>query len=195
LRRGFERAPDNVHALTKLGLELVEHERFDEGISLLMRAAQSVPGYGTAHVNLGYAYAKTGRAAEARAEYETALSLQADDAKLEMELGRVLTQLKLFEDAEARFRSAVRHDPELGNGWLFLGALLFTEGRFLEAEPCFERAAGLLPEDARTLTAWGVNLAALSRRNEAMATLRKAVQLDPGFTRARAELERIEAAK
>jgi tetratricopeptide (TPR) repeat protein len=194
-RRGVERAPDNVHALANLGLELVEHERFDEGILLLTRAARMVPKYGTVHVNLGYAYAKSGRAAEARAEYETALSLQPGDAKLEMELGRVLTQLNHFEDAEARFRDAVRHDPELGNGWLFLGALLHTEGRFADAEPCLERAAGLLPDDARSLTAWGVNLAALSRRDEAIATLRKAVQIDPAFTRARTELERIEAAK
>lgn len=192
LSRGFERAPDNVHALTNLGLELVERERFDEGIALLTRAAQAAPLYSTCHVNLGYAYAKTGRLPEARAAYETALPLRPDDAKLAMELGRVLTQLDLPEEAEARFREAVRRDPELANAWLFLGTLLYTEGRFAEAGAPLERAAALLPEDARSLTALGVNLAASGRRDEAIAALRKAARLDPAFERARTELERIE---
>jgi Tfp pilus assembly protein PilF len=190
--RGYERAPDNVHALTNLGLELVERERFDEGIALLSRAAEAVPLYRTARVNLGYANAKAGRLASARAEYEAALALRPDDAMLVMELGRVLTQLQLFDEAEARFKEAVRRDPELANAWLFLGTILYTQGRFVEAEPALERAAALLPKDARALTAWGVNLAALERRDEALATLRAAVRLDPGFERARTELERIE---
>jgi Flp pilus assembly protein TadD len=194
LRRGYERAPDNVHALTNLGLELVERRQFDEGIALLTRAAQAVPLYSTVHVDLGYAYAKAGRLAEARAAYETALPLRPDDAKLAMELGRVLAQLGLNDDAETSLREAVRRDPELANAWLFLGTLLHAEGRFADAEPSLERAATLLPEDAKSLTAWGVNLADLGRRDEAVATLRKAVQLDPGFERARAELRRIEEA-
>lgn len=192
LGRGFERAPDNVHAVANLGLELVERERFDEGIALLRRAAAAVPLYSPVQVNLGYAYAKSGRIAEARAEYETALPLRPDDANLVMELGRVLTQLHLFDEAEASFREAVRRDPGLGKAWLFLGTLLHTEGRFVEAGPPLDRAAALLPEDAKSLTAWGVNRAALGRRDEAIAALRKAARLDPGFERARTELERIE---
>jgi len=195
LSRGYARAPDNVHVLTNLGLELVERERFDEGIALLTRAAEAIPLYSTVHVNLGYAFAKTGRLAEARAEYEIALPLRPDDAKLATELGRVLTQLGANEEAEARFLEALARDQELGTAWLFLGTLLHTEGRFADAEPALERAAALSPGDAKALTAWGMNLAALGRQDEAVAALRKAVALDPGFDRARTELQRIEEAQ
>jgi protein O-mannosyl-transferase len=195
LSRGLERAPDNVHAQANLGLELVRLQRFDEGIALLLRAAEAMPRESTIHGYLGYAYATTGRFAEARAEYETALSLKPKDAKLALELGGVLAQLDLKEDAETRFREAVRRDPELASAWLSLGTLLHAEGRFAEAEPSLERAAALLPKDPRCLTAWGVNLADLGRHDEAIATLRKALAFDPGFERARTELERIEAAK
>jgi Flp pilus assembly protein TadD len=193
LSRGVERAPDNVHAMTNLGLELVELQRFEDGIVLLKRAADEVPLYSTVHVNLGYAYAKTGRLDEARAEYETAVPLRPDDANVVMELGRVLTQLGAEKDAEAAFREAVRRDPGLGNAWLFLGTLLYTEGRIDEAESCLERATVLLPNDARSWTAMGVNLAAAGRRADAIAALRKAVALDPAFARARTELDRVDA--
>ena len=112
-----------------------------------------------------------------------------------MELGGVLAQLGLKTDAEARLREAVRRDPELASAWLLLGTLLHDQGRFAEADPPLERAAALLLHDPDALTAWGVNLADLGRRDEAIATLRKAVKLAPGFEKARAALERIEAAK
>lgn len=195
LSRGLRRAPDNAHAQANLGLELVRQERYDEGIALLKRAAETVPNESTVHAYLGYAYAKTGRPAEARAAYEEAVRLKPADARLAMELGGVLAQLGLETDAEARLREAVRRDPELAGAWLLLGTLLHGQGRFAEAEPPLERAAARLLHDPDALTAWGVNLADLGRRDEAIATLRKAVQLDPGFERARVELERIEAAK
>ncbi len=191
LSRGYERAPDNVHALTNLGLELVELNRFEEGITLLSKAARSIPLYSTVHVNLGYAYAKTGRLQDARAEYEIALPMRPDDAKLAMELGRVLVQLGERNDAETWLRESLARDPGLVQAWLFLGTLFYAEGRYAEGEPVFERAAELAPGDARALTALGVNLAALGRRDEAIAVLRKATALDPGFARARTELQTL----
>jgi Flp pilus assembly protein TadD len=195
LSRGLKRAPDNVHAQANLGLELVRQGRYDEGIELLKRAAEGVPLESTVHAYLGYAYAKTGRPAEARVAYEEAVRLKPADARLAMELGGVLAQLGLKADAEARLREAVRRDPELASAWLLLGTLLHDQGRFAEADPPLERAAARLLHDPDALTAWGVNLADLGRREEAIAMLRKAVKLDPGFEKARAELERIEAAK
>ncbi len=191
LSRGYERAPDNVHVLTNYGLELVEREQYEQGIALLARAAGEVPMVATVHVNLGYAYAKTGRLAEARHEYEAALPLRPDDPKLEMELGRLLVQLDEREEAETRLKDAVAHDPSLAQGWLFLGTLLYTEERHAEAQPALERAAALAPRDVKALTALGVNLAALGRRDEAIAVLRKATALDPGFARARTELQTL----
>jgi Flp pilus assembly protein TadD len=193
LSRGYERAPDNAHAQANLGLEFVKLERFEEGIALLTRAAEAMPHESTLHGYLGYAYAKIGRLAEARDAYETARRLRPDDAGLAMELGGVLAQMDLKAEAETSFREAVGRDPELANAWLSLGTLLQTEGRFAEADPALERAVALLPHDPRSLTAWGVNLEELGRHDDAIATLRKAVHFDPGYQRARTELQRIEA--
>lgn len=191
LGRGYERAPGNVHALTNLGLELVEQERFDEGSALLRKAAEAVPLYSTVHVNLGYAYAKTGKLEAARAEYELAMPLRPNDAKLAFELGRVLTQLQRPREAEARFLEAVQFDPDYGKAWLFLGTVLHTEGRFAEALEPIERAVALMPGDAKPVTVLGLNLAGLGRRDDAIVALERAVALDPDYERARTELDRL----
>jgi len=192
LEHGYRRAPDNVHVLSNLGLELVKRKRYDEGIGLLRRAAEARPLYSTVHAYLGYALARTGRPAEARAEYEIAVRQQPDDPQLATELGQVLVDLALPVEAEARFLQAVRVDPDYGEAWLSLGALLTGEACFDEAEPYLERAAALMPANAGALTAWGVNLSALGRREEAKAALRKAVSVDPGFGPARRELIKLE---
>ena len=192
LQRGFARAPDNVHAIANLGLELVKLRRYDEGIVLLTRAASIRPHYATVHAYLGYAYAQTGRFAQAREAYEEALRQQPGDPALDTELGQVLVQLSQNDDAEARFLEAIRSDPGYGNAWLSLGLLLHGEGRLVEAEPALDKAVALMPQNAGPLTARGVNLAALGRRDEALETLRRALALDPSYVPARSELSRIE---
>ncbi len=191
LGRGVEVAPDNPHALTNLGLVLIEEGRLDDGIAHLSKAAGMIPLYRPVHVNLGYAYAKQGRLEEARGHYEEALRLRGDDAKLVMELGRVLTQMERNAEAEARLRQAAELDPGLARAHLLLGTLLHLGGHHDEAQPFLERAATLEPSDARARLVLGLNLEALGRRDEAVRILEEAVRLEPTFERSQRELDRI----
>jgi len=193
LERGVRRAPDNMHAVTNLGLLLVEQGRLDEGIALLERAEKEVPLFPPVQANLGYAYAKQGRLEEARSHYEQALRLRPDDPKLTLELGRVLAQLDRTEEAETILKDAIRLDPDSKQAHLLLGTLLYIKGRWTEAIGPIERAVALAPGDARSRTALGLVLEGLGRREDALAALRTAVRLDPDFGRARVELERVSA--
>ena len=159
---------------------------------MLTRAAAARPFYTTVHAYLGYAYAKTGRLADARASYETAVQQQPDDVQVVTELGQLLVRMDAREEAEKRFRQALTTDAGHGEAWLSLGMLLNEEGRLAEAEPILERAAALRPDDPLALTAWGMNLAAQGRPAEGIAKLRQAVSLDGGFSPARMELRRLE---
>jgi Flp pilus assembly protein TadD len=174
LERGYERAPENIHAIANLGLELVKLGRYGEAIPLLKKAAAQRPRYTTVHSYLGYAYAQTGRPADARGPYEEAVRLEPEDVEVATELGQVLVRLGENDEAEARFRQAVSRDPGFGAAWKGLALLLASEGRAQEAEPAFERAAPLRPGDVALRTAWAANLTALGRREEALAVLREA---------------------
>ena len=135
LRRGFERAPDSVHALTNLGLELVERERFDEGSPCWRAPPSQCPLYSNVHVSSGYAYAKAGRLAEARAATRRPCRCGPTTPSWPWSWAACSRNWASTTDAETRFREALRRDPELANAWLFLGTLLQHQGRVAEAEP------------------------------------------------------------
>ena len=103
----------------------------------------------------------------------------------------MLALLGRSEEAERRFRDAIRLDANSAEGHLLLGTLLHDEGRPQEAEPYLEKAAALAPGDPRTGTALGANLAALGRKQEAIEALRKAAVPGSAGDRARIELRRL----
>jgi tetratricopeptide (TPR) repeat protein len=80
-RRLLEHFPDHVPTLESLGNFLVHHGDYAEGLSLLQRALKVNPldrglrqAVATAHLFNARTYAEDGQFAEARSEYQTALS-------------------------------------------------------------------------------------------------------------------------
>jgi Flp pilus assembly protein TadD len=65
-----------------------------EAIDAYHRAIALKPSFASAHVNLGIALAQQGDTAGARAEFETALNLNPDDANARADLARLDAQQK-----------------------------------------------------------------------------------------------------
>lgn len=62
-------------------------------------------------------------------------------------LGAAYEAQGLRAEAAGQYKAAVRLDPANAGGWLALGDLMFTEGRFKEAESCFRKALKFSPHD------------------------------------------------
>ena len=81
--------------------------------------------------NAGNALRASGEPAAALEAYDSALSLAPNDAKLLLNRGNALVDLKRFDEAEAVFTQAVSIDPALDDAKFNLGLLALRRGDLL----------------------------------------------------------------
>ena len=132
-----------------------------------------------------------GRKAGARAAYEAALPLAPKNARARAALGDLLRDMGDIEGALRRQQEAVELEPKDASYWNSLGMTLGGQGRMPEAEKAFREAWRL--DDKNHHHAFNLGLALLrqGRPEEARPFFERAIELAPGFTPARAELQAL----
>jgi tetratricopeptide (TPR) repeat protein len=95
------------------------------------------------------------------------------------------------QEAERRFREALRLRPWAAEAQVSLGAALVRWGRPAEALPYLRRAVALRPKGARVRLPLAQALAALGRPQEARAELERALALKPDLAEARDRLRAL----
>lgn len=95
--------------------------------------------------NLGYLAATRDRLPDAIRWFETATSLQPDDAEIWFNLGFVRERNRQRTEAIAAFREAVRRNPAQDRAWYGLGLAHAHLGDHGDAARAFEEAARLQP--------------------------------------------------
>jgi TolB-like protein/DNA-binding winged helix-turn-helix (wHTH) protein/Tfp pilus assembly protein PilF len=94
-----------------------------------------------------------------------------------------MESLSVLDGAATRVREAAERalelDPDLAEAHAALGAALFTEHRFQEAEAALEHAIELSPSSAYAHLKYGHLLADTGRHGEALVEARRALELDP----------------
>jgi len=84
-----------------------------------------------------------------------------------------------YRSAIRSFRSAVQHDPNLGEAYLNLGACYERIGQFENSIPYFEKAISVDNNNPRLVYLFGVALGRNNKRKEAVKYLERAVYMDP----------------
>jgi tetratricopeptide (TPR) repeat protein len=95
-------------------------------------------------------------------------------------LGTIAYQTKEFEQAEAHFREALKHDPESYFPLLNLGGTLLSMGRYEESLPLNAQVVEMKPGDALAQSQLGQNYFYLGQLDAAEKHLKEAKSLDPG---------------
>jgi len=95
-------------------------------------------------------------------------------------LGTIAYQRQQYDQAEAHFREATLHDPELYEPVVNLGGVLLNLGKFQESLPFNQKAAEWRPRDALANAQLGTNYLALGNTSLALKHLKEAKRLDPG---------------
>jgi Flp pilus assembly protein TadD len=98
-----------------------------------------------------------------------------------------------MQQAEAAAESALRYAPSCAKAHENLAKLLFQSGRAAEALAYFDRAATLMPDDAGLHFNHGIALSREGRLDEAIAAVRRGLDLRPRHVRAQALLAQLEA--
>jgi Flp pilus assembly protein TadD len=166
--------------------QLYNEGSYDEALALLREGLGLYPNSVELHVGMGYARLAREEFAWARRAFEEALVLDPEHEDSLAGLGEVLLRLGQTDAARKSFRRILElgyaDDIEL---MLQVGRALFREGHMDDAKEFFEVAVQQTPENAEAVAMVGYTEHRLGDEAAAVATLRKALKLDPDHTEAR----------
>ncbi len=101
---------------------------------------------------VGFLHEREGHYEEALAAYEQSLTVNSENGRALVGMGRLLHEhFDRPAEAERAFRKAIEIHPASRGGWAGLGKLLSDQARLEEALPALERSIDLAPTSARYL--------------------------------------------
>ena len=172
--------------------QLYNEGQYDEALDVLREGLGLYPSAVELHVGVGYARLAREEFAWARRAFEESLMLDPDHEDALAGLGETLLRFGLRDAAVRSFRRILelgyQDDVEL---MLQSGRALFREGLIAEAKDFFDIAVQQAPESAEAVSCVGYAQHRLADDDGAIATLRKALQLDSDHAEARIYLGNI----
>jgi tetratricopeptide (TPR) repeat protein len=148
LRKVIALAPTFPRAHLLLGEAVLRDGKIAEAIEQLQEATKLDPQSGEAHYQLGLALARAGRKDEAAVEVQKGRDLSsADDrnqnANLDMAEGQDAFNKGDLDLAAAKFRHAIRLQPEASDAQRYLGMVLEKQGDIDGASAAYHKALEL----------------------------------------------------
>ena len=188
LRRARQAQPNDPATLHNIGERLRQAGRRDEALASYREALSIDPDFASAHVGIGAALLDLERHDEALASLERGISLDAGAptaAAAHYLAGRTLLGLGRDDEAAAHFERAIERDPNHAEALDHLALWRFGRQEYEQALALYRAHANLIPDDPIVHANTGVTLYFLGRREEALVSLERALQLDPNHETAR----------
>ena len=139
-----------VRADFRQAMGLLEQERYEEGIAVLVEVTEAAPHAISAQINLGIAYAMTDDLDRAAASLEKALELNSEHPAAHNELGIVRRRQGRFGEARKHYEAALEFYPGFHFARRNLAILcdVYLSDRNCAIEH-YERYAAEVPEDQK----------------------------------------------
>jgi tetratricopeptide (TPR) repeat protein len=148
LREAVQRRPDDLEALTRLGIALSTDGQHVEAVAMLSLVTARRQESSGAHSDRGMALMGAGRVDEALTAFKRARDLDAESAQAYCGLGLVWQAKGNWWEAADAFRMAERLAPKNPVAPLNLGLALEALGEHQQARQALLRAALMAPGDA-----------------------------------------------
>jgi len=116
-------------------------------------------------------------------EYIDAQNENAERPESHLNLGNMYSQSRDLVKAEAAYRQALKLNPKFGPAYVNLADLYRAQGMDQFAGKVLQNGIGKLPEDASLYHALGLTQARTRQMDAALASLRKAAELQPEIAR------------
>lgn len=170
--------PQNFDAQYRHGLTLHLLNRVADAVRAYLRALAVQPGDFDANLNVASAYLQLGEPRQALAYAERAVRLNLDSGPAHANLGAALAGLGRHDEAVAQYQQAAERmelTPEL---LLNLADSLGRAGRYAEMANTLDQLIKVAPS-AAAYERLGSSQFRQQQYDEALATFRKAIELDP----------------
>ncbi|HEU0038304.1 MAG TPA: tetratricopeptide repeat protein, partial [Verrucomicrobiae bacterium] len=153
LRKVIALSPNFARAHLALGKAILRDGKIPEAVQELQEAAKLDPQSGETHYQLGLALARAGRKDEGAAEVQKGRELSAADdrnqnANLDISEGREALDKGDLDQAAAKFRHAIKLQPESSDAQRFLGMVFEKQHDPEGASAAYRRALDLNPGDS-----------------------------------------------
>ncbi len=172
--------------------QLYNEGQYDDALSVLREGLSLYPHSVELQIGVGYARLARDEFAWARRAFEEAMVLDPEHEDALAGYGETLLRFGQSEAALKAFQKTLElgyeDDVEL---MLQIGRALFRDGLVEEAKQFFDIAVRHAPESAESVALVGYTLHRLGNDDAAIATLRRALQLDDDFAEARIYLGNI----
>lgn len=188
LRQVLKTHPDFVMAHYNLGFVGYRSRRYDEAEKHLKRALELKPDLPDGHYTLGLTYLAGGRYPEAIASLERAVGLDPKHVGARFNLANACARAGRMKEAEkhqaiyaeisGRSKSHQEKETQIKTSSVKAIQLLLDK-KYPEALAEYQRLAERHPDYAPLYSQIGQLQIRLERRDEAFASLRKAIELDP----------------
>jgi predicted O-linked N-acetylglucosamine transferase (SPINDLY family) len=167
-----------AEAYNKLGIVLRELGLGPDAEAQFVRSLQIDPDLAGANYNLGNMLRDRGQFLEAELAYRRALAKSPTLENVSHNLGNVLFQLGKLSDAAIAYQNALAIKPDRDTAHN-LGTVLFELGHLSRSEEAFRYALAIDQNSAITYIDFARVLYRASRYDEAEATVRRAIELNP----------------
>lgn len=190
--------PINSHSLplarqyTEQGFAYLFQQHFDEAKECFSRAIQSDPDSVIAYVGRGGLYGTyLQKYEDAILDYNQAIRLDPNNAKIYLERGLCRYRLQHYEDALVDQTHAIRLDPTLEPAYYNRGLIYYCLGKYEEAIIDYSKAIDLNPDDSLNYADRGLTYLNLDHYEKALTDLNKAIELNSQYAPAYSHRGRV----
>ena len=201
LRYALEMDPRHKVSLQNLALVRVRQHRPEEALDIYRRLLEIDPRHAGGHSGMGIALHYLGRTDEALQSVDRALALDPTygealvnrelmpQVKAHADAGLARMEQGQFDEAEQHLRYVLQIDPAYTTALQNLALLQLRRQQHDEALTLYRRLVEMNPDHAEAHSGLGVALYYLGRVEEALASLDRALSLDPTLEEARTNRE------
>jgi Flp pilus assembly protein TadD/lysophospholipase L1-like esterase len=158
-----------------------------EAVAAAKALGQAQPNYARVHNRMGTELLKTGKLAEAAAQFRQALKADPTHAGAHNNLGVTYERLG-HEEAQAQFEKAIQLRPDFTHAHFNLARILMKTGHGDKAVAELRRTIEIDPNHVGALNMLGMALGREQKFADAQSHLERAVRLDPNHAEARNNL-------
>jgi predicted O-linked N-acetylglucosamine transferase (SPINDLY family) len=173
-----------LQSMLQQAIQAFQGGNFDMADSILKRVLQVDPKNLLALNGLGLIKASEAKYTEAANFFGRAARISPNDASIQFNLAKALTDSGNDKAAIAHHKKAVALTPKNPDAWLSYGIAVSNLGRYEDALVYFNKALSLNPNSAEAWSCKGATMHELKRFDEAITLYDKALSLNPNSAEA-----------